>query len=152
MADGHAMKPIEEVYPEQAKEEAEDGCFCRPGDYNPMLESFGYETLLQVDDRGYQGDSRLLYRDGERIGYLNFGWGSCSGCDSLQACDSMADIEKLRNSLHDSIRWFDSPGEALRWFTEHDWEGDYGWREEEQKQFIEKAKTLLTEMVEAADA
>ena len=68
--------------------------FC---DYRPMIDSFGYEILLQVDDKDYQGDSRLLFRDVSRYGILIFGWGSCSGCDSLQACESLEDVEKLRN-------------------------------------------------------
>lgn len=134
------MKPIEEVYPEHA---AETEYFYGPGDYNPMLQSFGYEVLLQIDDRDYQGDSRLLFEDGERIGYLNFGWGSCSGCDSLQACNSMKDIDELRTKLHESIQWFDNRAAAAKWFHEHDWEGDYGWHEEEQKRFIEQARKLL---------
>lgn len=58
-----------------------------PSSYQPIMDSFG-NIILQVDDNDYQGDSRLLYREDDRIGFLQFGWGSCSGCDSLQACHS----------------------------------------------------------------
>ena len=63
------MRPITEVY-------SDESYF---GDYQPLLESFEYDILLQIDDNDYQGDSRLLFKDGDRFGILTFGWGSCSG-------------------------------------------------------------------------
>jgi len=60
-------------------------------DYTPLISYFGH-IILRVDDTDYQGDSRVLYEEGERYGYLNFGWGSCSGCDSLQACDTASEV------------------------------------------------------------
>lgn len=140
------MKPINEVYSEHAETEAKGEYFYGPGDYGPLLDSFGYLELLRVDDRDYQGDSRVIYQSANRIGFLQFGWGSCSGCDALQACNSMKEIDDLRTSLHDSIKWFDSPAAALDYFEKHDWRGDYSWHEEEQRQFIEQAKELLRKM------
>lgn len=137
------MKTVYELYPEHAKEEKEGGYFYGPGDYNPMLHEFG-NVLLQVDDEDYQGDSRLLYGKDGKIGYLQFGWGSCSGCDALQACNNMKDIEELMNDLFNQIKWFDSKDEALKYFNEHDWEGDYSWHEDEQKRFVEGARKILS--------
>ncbi len=139
------MKPINEVYPESAKEEAEGGYFYGPSSYSPLLDSLGYETILRVDDRDYQGDSRLIFKDGDRRGLLIFGWGSCSGCDALQACDSMKDIDDLRNSLHGSIKWFDTAAECLAYFKTHDWAGDYSWHNDETKEFVAAAIKLLTQ-------
>lgn len=136
------MKTIADAYPDRAKEEAESGSFYGPGDYTPLLESWGYEICVRVDDSDYQGDSRLILRNVERYGYLNFGWGSCSGCDALQACSTIKEIEDLRTTLHDSIRW-GTKAELLKFFNEHDWEGDYSWHHEEQKAFIEQAKAFL---------
>lgn len=132
------MKTVAEMYPNF---ESHYGA----SDYEPMLDSFGYERVLQVDDSDYQGDSRVLYLDRTtgRVGYLQFGWGSCSGCDSLQACGTADDVAALQASLHDQIRWFDSQKAALEWFETHDWEGDYSWGREEQKQFIDAAKAAL---------
>jgi hypothetical protein len=138
------MKPINEVYPDEAKEEAERGEFYGPSDYTPLIDSMGYETLLQVDDYDYQGDSRLLLADGQRRGILIFGWGSCSGCDSLQACNHMADIEALRNRLHSDIKWFDNPTECLLYVNTHDWAGDHSWHDDETKDFVARCKTLLS--------
>src|SRR5581483_8336566 len=115
------MKPINEVYPEHAKDEAEGDYFYGPGSYQPLLESFGYDIVLQVDDDDYQGDSRLIFKDDSRYGLLIFGWGSCSGCDSLQACDSMKEIEQLRADIHNNIIWKDSAAELLEFTEKRDW-------------------------------
>ena len=67
-------------------------------DYQPIVDSFG-NVLIQVDDADYQGDTRVLYEKDGKYGYLNFGWGSCSGCDALQACCNIEEIQELINSL-----------------------------------------------------
>lgn len=133
------MKAIRDVYPE------EDGEYFEVCDYNLLLESFEYENILQVDDDDYQGDSRVLFRDGYRFGYLLFGWGSCSGCDSLQGCSSYEELEDLQNELYDSIMWFETSKSALNYFKNHDWKGDYSWNYKEQKEFIKKVKVVLAE-------
>jgi hypothetical protein len=137
------MKNINEVYPDEAKEEASNGAFYGPANYTPLIESMGYKTLLQVDDPAYEGDSRLVLQDDERYGILIFGWGSCSGCDALQACRTMKDIEGLRTEIHNSIKWFESKSECLQYVNNHDWEGDFCWHAEETRQFVAKAKELL---------
>ena len=64
------MKPIREVY----KDCGDDGWFS-VYEYTPLLESLGCDICLQVDDDNYQGDSRVLFRSGNRWGILIFGWG-----------------------------------------------------------------------------
>lgn len=128
------MKTAKELY-------EEEGYFYQT-DYQPMLDEFG-DILVQVDDEGYQGDSRVLYHDGKRFGWLQFGWGSCSGCDALQACNSVEEVQELMDELHNSIMWFDGPEEAIKFFESHDWEGDYSWWADEQREFIQLSlKTL----------
>ena len=121
--------------------------FYGPGDYSPILEDLG-EIILQHDDHDYQGDSFVLYTrnvDGyDQYGILIFGWGSCSGCDALQACDSYNEIDSLRNSLESSIQW-DSLKNTLRYLDEHDWAGDYTWGSSECRNFVLAAKKLLRE-------
>jgi len=124
------MKKVEEIY------KMEDDCFCF-GSYYLMLKEFG-NILIQVDDADSQGDSRVLYEKDGKLGYLLFGWGSCSGCDSLQACENYKELQKLMDFLNDSIKWFDSNEECLKYFKEHDWEGDYCSNGEEQKEFVDK--------------
>lgn len=93
--------------------------------YESMVTSFGFTELANVRIGSYQGDTSYLLRDGARYGYLTFGWGSCSGCDSLEACGTVADVRALWTSLRDSIRWFDSAAEAAEFFRTHDWASDY---------------------------
>lgn len=128
------MKTAAEIYKE------DDACSWY--DYDPMLAAFG-EIVLQVDDSDYQGDSRVLYVDGDRVGFLQFGWGSCSGCDALQACSSIDEVQTLMDELRGQIRWFENKDAALAWFSTHDWEGDYSWHEQEQKTFVRQVKAFL---------
>lgn len=116
--------------------------------YTPMLEAFG-EIVIRVDDNDYQGDTRVLFRENcysHSYGYLQFGWGSCSGCDALQACNNIDEVQKLMDELKDSIKWFEDEAEALKFFNEHDWEGDYSWNHLEQKKFVELCKKYLEPM------
>ena len=135
------MKTAKELYIDEDYTE-DDTYHHFSGDYQPMLNEFG-EILLQVDDNSYQGDTRVLYRDGTRYGWLNFGWGSCSGCDALQACYTIEEIQSLMDSLYSEITWFDSPTGALEFFKTHDWEGDYSHGYQEQARFITEATVIL---------
>ncbi len=126
------MNPINEVYP--------DKYWCS---YNPLLESFGYPILLQVDDCDYQGDSRLLFQNGDLRGILIFGWGSCSGCDALQGCDTIDEVAELRDRLHDGIRWGSVTG-TLDYLRTHDWAGDYSNGDGKTAEFVEQAIALLS--------
>jgi len=135
------MKTAKEIYPELWEQQKETS-FWGFEDYQPLLESLG-EILIQVDDNGYQGDSRVLYKKGRKVGWLQFGWGSCSGCDALQGCTTFEEADNLIKELHNSIKWF-TPKQALRFFTEHDWFGDYSGRSYEQKEFIEEVLDYLT--------
>ena len=130
------MKTASELYASDI-----DDTYFSIWDYQPMLDSFG-EIVLQVDDNDYQGDSRVLYKDGGKYGWLQFGWGSCSGCDSLQNCDNIEEVQELMDELNSSIKWFDSSEECYKYFSEKDWSMDYSWHREEQKEFIERVKQL----------
>lgn len=120
-------------------------------DYQPMLNAFG-DILIQVDDNDYQGDSRLLYENDGKFGVLIFGWGSCSGCDALQACYSIEEVQKLCDELQNDIKWFDTAKEAHSWFIEHDWEGDYSWAYQETRYFINHCLDYLEKRMEEENA
>ena len=132
------MKAAKELYPCE-----EDGYWRAPGDYQPILDTFG-NILVQVDDIDWQGDSRVLYKDKGIYGYLQFGWGSCSGCDSLLACDSVEEVQQLMDDLYQSITWFNSASDAIHYFKTHDWEGDYC-SNSKQKEFVSKVIEKLKE-------
>lgn len=119
------------------------------GDYTPMLESLG-EIVVRVDDRDYQGDSRILLRDGHRYGVLLFGWGSCSGCDALQACSTLADLIELRDRLADDVVWHDSAKACAYYIRTKDWGLDRCWHEEESRAFVEQALAALDSINQGA--
>jgi hypothetical protein len=121
-------------------------------DYQSLIDSMEVETLLVKSDEDWQGDSFYLVQDAfGRVGYLQFGWGSCSGCDALQACDdNIYLLTGLRNDLYSEIKWFDARAEALEWFKTHDWEGDWVWHSGAGMAFVEEATKLLSEHVPAA--
>ena len=117
-------------------------------DYDLMLREFG-TILIQVDEDGYSGDSWVLYKDknSSRLGYLNFGWGSCSGCDALQACSSYEEVQELMDQLFNSIQWWDNPTDALEWFKTHDWEGDYYCASNDRSNFVSQVIEYLESLL-----
>lgn len=115
-------------------------------DYEPMIEAFG-NAVVVVSDNYYQGDTRVLYDNNGKIGHLIFGWGSCSGCDALQACFDYEELQELCNKLENDIKWFANAKEALCWFENRDWALQWEWNEDETKEYIQKAIEYLSEMV-----
>lgn len=90
--------------------------------YDDMVIRIG-EVLAREDDGDYQGDTYALVKgpDG-RIGFVSFSWGSCSGCDALQACDTYQDVADLFAQIRDSVRWFRTLDEAKAWVVSPDQE------------------------------
>jgi len=114
--------------------------FC---DYQPIVESFG-DVLVQVDDNDYSGDTRVLLKSGGRFGFLNFGWGSCSGCDALQSCNSYRAVEELIQGLERDIKWFDNLQDAKDYIASPDRKSSYYWHESEWKSFVDQVLALET--------
>lgn len=112
-------------------------------DYDELVNSFEVETLLEVSDNNYQGDTRYLLRDGDRYGILIFGWGSCSGCDALQACTTVADAVELRDELWESVHWEPDLSAMSRYVHDKDWSLDYSYHASATREFIEAVKKLL---------
>ncbi len=114
-------------------------CF---SDYDPIIRHFG-EVVLLISDDGWQGDTRVLYKGiGGEFGYLNIGWGSCSGCDALQSSHTYEEMGDLISALGAAIIWMDR-ADLLKFFQEHDWQGDFSWGEDNQKEFVDKAISHL---------
>jgi hypothetical protein len=114
---------VRELFPN-----CEDGSwFSHPG-YSAIVASFG-TVELESSDPDYQGSTYVVLRRDEKVGYLEFGWGSCSGCDALEACESYSDLRDVVERLESNIRWFDSDDELKAWASAHDWPGDWSWHE-----------------------
>lgn len=115
------------AYPDVAS-----GRFSSAYDYRPMGDKFGQVLAWRSDD-DYQGDTFAVIRDGSRYGFLKFGWGSCSGCDALQACHGMDDIATLARELYDGIVWCDTLPECVA----------YAERAEERNEWYAKSGAFL---------
>jgi len=114
-------------------------------DYSPIINSFG-EVVLRKSIGDHHGDTYAIINKGGQLGYLAIGWGSCSGCDSLQACSDYDDVARLIGRIAAGIRW-GSAADLLNYFTTHDWEGDYIYHEEEFMQWKTEVVSLLAKEV-----
>lgn len=113
-------------------------------DYSPIIESFG-DVLVQVDEDDYSGDSFVLLRKVDQYGFLCFGWGSCCGCDALQACETVEHLDELINELQNDIKWFDSLAEAKTYIADDPLRrGSHYYHAEEWNEF----KTKVMEVAE----
>lgn len=126
------MINVQEAFPECQKDDEYSWLNNRPG-YSEIVAKFG-EVLHEVQVNDYQGDTLVLLQKGDEFGVLKFGWGSCSGCDALQACYSISDLQDLVDRLESSIDWRTKDA-TVKYLKEHDWEGDYSWHYEELKAF-----------------
>lgn len=139
------MMTVEEVaalFP-NAERKYEWGSDFEHPSYMEVISKLGTPKLV-VEDKDYQGDTRVLYEEADgRIGFLVFGWGSCSGCDALQGADSYGELTELINDLQRSTKWFASKAEALAWFRSHDWKGDFSWYHREMTDFLKQAFVYL---------
>jgi hypothetical protein len=128
--------PAQVLYPECVSPKYE--FFDAPASYDPIINSFG-SVLVQVDDDDWSGDTRaLLHKDG-RYGFLNFGWGSCSGCDALRACYNYEQIDELINELEGSIKWFETLGEAQAYVADNqERQGSYYYHTDKWEEFKSK--------------
>lgn len=128
-----------EIYPEYTEDS-----FYGPGDYQPLINAIG-KVAVQVEDQDYQGDTRVLYHlDDGQVGLLIIGWGSCSGCDALQATSSPTELQELCDDIERSVTWFPNPLLALEYLKSKDWSLDYSWHADEMKEFLTKAKEYLS--------
>lgn len=113
------MIPIAAVYPDAFK----DGKYDAPYDYGALVGSLGYVILLESHDDDYSGDSFYLLKTWNKgHGFLSFGWGSCSGCDALQGCESLAEVAELREQIDSGIRWFPDLPAMQEYFRTEDLE------------------------------
>lgn len=112
------------------------------GGYNELVESTGVSILTSEDIGDYQGTSYWLVEENGRIGYLSYGYGSCSGCDSLQACSTRQDVEDLRSDMHNSIHWEGSKEDMIQYLESFDLSKMY-WSADEYKQVRDKFVSYL---------
>ena len=120
----------------------EDSYFGIP-DYYQLVESFGVEIIASTSEGSYDGDYFFILKRGNEYGYLTFGYGSCSGCDSLQACTSEAEVLELRDALFNSIEWSDGKESFVKWLRDRDWASQFSASYVQHQEFI---KSIIKEL------
>lgn len=83
--------------------------------YESLVDSFEHEVLFSESVGDYQGDIFFILKDGNRYGWLRVGYGSCSGCDSLEACCNHQEVVSLRDSLYSDIAWYSTAPEIIEY-------------------------------------
>lgn len=131
-----------------------DGYWSGPCGYEPIVRECG-RVLLERSDSDYQGDTfAVVERDG-RFGFLGFAWGSCSGCDALQACDSYDAVGELADRMIDGVVWEPSLRDLLAWLDRAEerndvWAAPWMDAEDRQASTFHKFREELRAMTEAA--
>ena len=128
------MKPLREVFKTSFTRETIDGEY----GYEPFIKSMGYPILWSHETGDYQGQWLFLLENGSQVGILIFSYGSCSGCDALQACDTFEEAEGLRETLASSIRW-GSAVDTLKWLVSREWDLDHTY-------YLDNATEALAEL------
>jgi hypothetical protein len=100
-----------------------------PMSYDEMVETQG-DIIKDWTLGYYQGDYVYLLKNGDKYAFTVIGYGSCSGCDNLQACENDEEFNELKDDVISSIVWgtkqdvldYVTNQEANRWyFHEEDW-------------------------------
>lgn len=110
-------------------------------DYKLGLERLGYEIIAWEDFGNYQGDYAAIVKGKGGFGFVVIGYGSCSGCDALEACDwpwfwentipankiekfeeANKKVQALFEDIERSIKW-GSPSELTRFILSRERSG-----------------------------
>jgi hypothetical protein len=106
-------------------------------DYDELVRTFA--TITESKTFGsYQGDiAYLLTNEKGEVGWLVVGYGSCSGCDALEAATSsyagggFEEVRKLRDELERDAEWFPDLPALREWVKQRTTESDWYWTETE---------------------
>ena len=79
--------------------------------YETLLEATGLKVLECEYFGYYHGDALAIVSDGERKGISVWGYGSCSGCDALEAETPLNEngdwsgVNALADEMRQGVRW-----------------------------------------------
>lgn len=93
--------------------------------YKQIVRSWGYEVVAFEAFGSYQGDYLALLRGPEGVGLIVFGYGSCSGCDELEAInpwdeeDDWQPVVDFADNLRTRIHWEADDNALAGWVDRH---------------------------------
>ena len=118
--------------------------------YAELLES-RFCTVLDSGDAGsYQGDEfyivsqSLGYSDEARYGFGTSGYGSCSGCDALEAACDNKEINEIADQVYNGLRWFESKADLAAFLTTVDAANEWYANEDEWPEIRDRFIAKLT--------
>ncbi len=105
--------------------------------YESLVARWGFEVVDMTIFGSYQGDYAVLLRDGDRWGWTVFGYGSCSGCDALEAAVGYSDddpwnsdVQELSDGLLSGVKWGTSAELVTHLSDEYVQKGKWSWYED----------------------
>lgn len=112
--------------------------------YSELIDSMEYNIVFEETIGSYQGDYLYFFEDSDKYGLLVFGYGSCSGCDSLEACSDEKEVTSLRDSIESEIKWFKTKEEVAKfiWDTDKKAFKDWWYYDDEADKFLDKVYTF----------
>lgn len=118
------------------------------GGYEALITLGGEEIVNSVDVGDYQGDALLLLKHPTENLYffLEYGWGSCSGCDAFQGCDTIGDLQELADSFVGDAEW-KTADEMLAYFRSKNWDERYYYRDSEVQRWVNEIIQFLETLV-----
>ncbi len=119
-------------------------------EYDNIVAEFG-ETIIYKIHESYSGDMWYLLNINGKLAYLNLSYGSCSGCDALQGCNSLKDLTDLIIEIYNSMVKFETLQEAKEYFEAEARQFDASWYYDENKDFIKEALIYIENMIEASN-
>lgn len=108
------------------------------------------EVVASEDTGDYQGTTYFLLRRGPLWGFLAQDYGSCSGCDWLEDCDSYDDYAELFADMKKSVTWFDDTAE-LAAHIRRDEAPQHSWYGDQYKRMVDALVAHLPEQSRGAD-
>lgn len=111
--------------------------------YNAMVKGWGFQVVMMEPFGSYQGDYAVLLKDRDRYdryGWVTIGYGSCSGCDTMEALDADNDedgYKEFSDRTREAIKW-DSAQGLITWLSDTIiQEGKYSWYEDGYREFVQ---------------
>lgn len=91
------------------------------------------EWFFERYEGEYQGDFYMLGKDkGGNWYFFQRGYGSCSGCDALEAANNEGDMVELLEKMEGEVKVFPTKAAMLEYARKFDWYDSY-YRDEEHE-------------------
>ncbi|WP_133177055.1 hypothetical protein [Mycobacteroides abscessus] len=121
--------------------------------YAKAIAGIGVVPIIQKNIGYYQGDWVAVVKDTDRwpssLGFLCYGYGSCSGCDEWEGADNAIERAEIVVRMAKSIRWFEKPADLKAWLNSDDRREDlYIYHDDEWREFVDSVLAVSDKELE----